>query len=111
MKSVKRADEMTKSEISFWEHCCEHLIDLNHTGKVGSYLTKWAQRFVYSLEGVRLKAVTQDLIRCWIEDLDRNADFEDWQLKQALQAVRILMDKMVDSSDRPGVSVVSPADL
>ena len=54
---------MTKSEISFWQRYCEQLIDLGYTGKVGSYLTKWAQRFVYLLEGVRLKAVTQELVR------------------------------------------------
>ena len=39
MKPVKRTSEMTKSEISFWQRYCEHLIDLNYTGKVGSYLT------------------------------------------------------------------------
>ena len=103
MKPVKRADEMTKSEISFWQRYCEQLIDMNHAGKEGSYLTKWAQRFVYSLEGVRLKAVTQALVRGWIEDLDRNEDFEDWQLHQALKAVQILMEKMVDSADRPQI--------
>lgn len=100
MKPVKQANEMTKDEISFWQRYCETLIELKHTGKVGSYLTKWAQRFVYSLEGVRLKAVTQAVIQRWIEDLDRNKDFEDWQLHQALKAVRILMDTMVASADR-----------
>jgi len=77
---------------------------LNHTGKEGSYLTKWAQRFVYSLEGVRLKAVTQSVIRCWVEELDRNGSFEGWQLHQALKAVQILMEKMVDSADRPAIN-------
>ena len=48
---------------------------------------KWAQRFVYSLEGVRLKAVTQELIRRWAEDLDRKGDLELWQLHQALKTV------------------------
>ena len=80
---------MTKSEISFWQRYCEHLIDLGHTGKAGSYLTKWAQQFVYSLEAVRLKAVTQALIRRWIEDLDRNGNVEGWQLNQALKAVHV----------------------
>jgi len=93
MKPVKRTNEMTKSEISFWQRYCKRLIDLGHTGKKGSYLTKWAQRFVYSLEGIRLKAVTQELIRCWVEDLDRKGDLELWQLHQALKAVEILMDE------------------
>lgn len=103
MKPVKKANEMTRSEISFWQRYCERLIGLGHTGKVGSYLTKWAQLFVYSLEGVRLKAVTQELIRRWIEDLDRNGDFELWQLHQALKAVEILMDEGGDSAGSPSI--------
>ncbi len=87
---------MTKSEISFWQRYCERLIDLGHAGKAGSYLTKWAQQFVYSLEGVRLKAVTQELICCWVED--RKGDLELWQLHQALKAVEILMDVGGDSA-------------
>lgn len=98
MKPVKNANEMTKSEISFWQRYCERLIELGHTGKVGSYLTKWAQEFVYSLEGVRLKAVTQELIRRWIEALDRNGSLEVWQLRQALKAVEILMGVRGDSA-------------
>ena len=103
MKPVKRADEMTKGEISFWQRYCERLIDLGHTGKGGSYLTKWAQQFVYSLDGVRLKAVTQELIRCWVEDLDRNGDLELWQLHQALKSVEILMDERGGSAGCPPV--------
>ncbi len=91
MKPVKNANEMTKSEASFWQCYCERLVELGHTGKAGSYLTKWAQEFVYSLNGVRLKAVTQELIRRWVEALDRNGDWEVWQLRQALKAVEILM--------------------
>ena len=98
MKPVKRTNEMTKGEIAFWQRYCERLIDLGHTGKTGSYLTKWAQRFVYSLEGVRLKAVTQELIGHWVEDLDRKGDLELWQLHQALKAVEILMDEGGDSA-------------
>ena len=47
--------------------------------------------------------MTQELVRRWIEDLDRNGDFEGWQLHQALKAVQILMEKMVDSADRPQI--------
>ncbi len=100
MKPVKRVDEMTKSEISFWQRYCERLIDLGHVGKEGSYLTRWAQHFVYSLDGVRLKAVTQGLVRCWIEDLDRKGVLELWQLHQALKAVEVLMDEGAGSEDR-----------
>jgi len=91
MKPVKNANEMTKSETSFWQRYCERLLELGHTGKVGSYLTKWAQEFVYSLDGVRLKSVTQGVIRRWVEALDRKGRLEVWQLRQALKAVEVLM--------------------
>jgi len=103
MKPVKNSREMIKSEISFWQRYCERLIELGHTGKAGSYLTQWAQQFVYSLEGIRLKAVTQVLIRRWIEALDRNGNLEVWQLRQALKAVEILMDNGGDSAGRPSI--------
>ena len=103
MKPVKNANEMTKSETSFWQRYCERLLELGHSGKVGSYLTKWAQEFVYSLDGVRLKSVTQGVIRRWVEALDRKGRLEVWQLHQALKAVEILMGMRGVSGD--GVSI------
>ena len=44
-----------------------------------------------------MKAVTQELIGRWVEDLDRKGDLELWQLHQALKAVEILMDEGGDS--------------
>jgi hypothetical protein len=73
----------------FWQRVAAYLVERGVVGKAGEFTVVRAQQFVYSLGGVRLRSVTEGIIRDWADELGRNQRLELWQLKQAVEAVRL----------------------
>lgn len=95
MKSVKPPNEMSEKEIAFWQRYAAYLVDKGIAGKAGEFMVFRAQQFVYGLGEVRLRSVSEGIVREWLDELGRNQHLELWQLKQAIEAVRLLMEGMV----------------
>ena len=66
-----------------------------------SYYCKWVKQFL-SLELRNPELSDEDKLIIWVDKVSRYRDFEDWQVKQAEDAVKIYLEwRMTDSLKKP----------
>ena len=108
MKPAKSTQGMSEAEKRFWERYAGQLIARGVAGKKAGWLISRAQDFAYSLEGKRLREVSEEDAERWLGELGGNRHLELWQLKQAHEAVRFLLTRMLPESDHPSIPMKPP---
>ncbi len=89
------ARKMTDGERKFWAEYAQVLERRGIVGKNAQWHVRRAQQFVYGLDGIRLRDVDSAYLLLWVDTLGRNDQLEIWQLRQAVEAVEILLRDQV----------------
>ncbi|QHI69916.1 integron integrase [Tichowtungia aerotolerans] len=86
---------MTRKESVFWGRYA----DLVNKHGLSGYAAEWtvhrAQQFVYGLEGRKLRNVDATYLDQYLNVLGRNDSLQDWQMIQAINALKILLVDVV----------------
>lgn len=90
---VKR--KMSEKETVFWARYAENVSNHGLTGHSGEWTVRRAQQFVYGLQGCKLRDVDAAYLDRYLGVLGRNGSLEDWQVAQAITALRILLVEIV----------------
>jgi len=91
---VKR--KMTDKESAFWSRYAAILCDKGISGYNGEWHVRRAQQFAYGLNGRKLRDVDSAYLDDWLDELGRDTSLKDWQVAQAISALRILLIELVD---------------
>ncbi len=90
---VKR--KMSDKEQDFWARYAEKVSNHGLVGYSGEWTMRRARQFVYGLQGRKLRDVDVTYLDRYLDVLGRNASLQDWQVAQAITALRILLVEMV----------------
>ncbi|MDK2858375.1 MAG: hypothetical protein PWQ89_1494 [Verrucomicrobiota bacterium] len=91
---VKR--KMSDKESAFWARYAEKLCEKRISGHNGEWHIRRAQQFVYGLNGLKLRDIDSAYFNGWLDELGRDTSLQDWQVAQAISALRILLVETVD---------------
>ena len=86
---VKR--KMSDKEREFWARYAQAVNKHGLTGYAGEWTVRRAQQFVYGLEGQKLRNIDATYLNNYLDVLGRNTSLQDWQVAQAVTALRILL--------------------
>ena len=87
---------MTQQECEFWARYAQCLVLRGITGRNGEWHVRYAQQFAYALDGKHLRDLDRSYVDNYLDELGRNGEFEAWQLRQVISALRILFQDMTD---------------
>ena len=87
--------EMSEKEQAFWGRYAEKLFKNRIKGHNAEWHMRRAQAFVYGLNGLKLSKVDSAYLDAHLDDLGRKVELKDWQLRQVVSALRILLVEMV----------------
>jgi len=96
MKPVKRQDQMSEGERTFWAEYAKCLVLRHITGHNAEWHVRRAQEFCYGLNGTRLRDAGGDDVRRHIRNMGRRQTLEAWQMRQAISALQVLFQDMTD---------------
>jgi integrase len=88
-KLTKR--KMSDKEQAFWARYAGKVSNHGLVGHSGEWTVRRAQQFVYGLQGRRLRDVDAIYLDRYLDALGRNESLQDWQVAQAITALRILL--------------------
>ncbi|NNJ71252.1 MAG: hypothetical protein HKP10_08215 [Kiritimatiellales bacterium] len=86
--------KMSEKEKAFWCKYAERLNKYGVAGKNAEWHIRRARQFVYGLEGLKLNDVDSAYLDSYLDVIGRKPDFEVWQLRQVVYALRILFLEM-----------------
>jgi len=79
----------------FWERYVEILRLFRVPEKSHPWYRKHVQSFIDHSAGVRLQSQTQESLQRWLEKLSRQSNLRDWQLRQRVDALRLLFARLL----------------
>ncbi|MBN1676850.1 MAG: integron integrase [Kiritimatiellae bacterium] len=88
---------MSEAERAFWARYANALVFRGIVGRSGEWHLRRAQRFVYGLEGKKLREVEAGFVDDYVAELGRDPKLEDWQVAQVVSALRVLFVDVVSA--------------
>ncbi|MCF6260715.1 MAG: hypothetical protein L3J98_11250 [Gammaproteobacteria bacterium] len=79
----------------FWDKYIIELTSCNVPEKARRWYVKRVEDYINAHPGIPLKQHTKENLTKYLDDLGRNKYLEDWQFKQAVDALRILFIAMI----------------
>jgi integron integrase len=112
-----KAKELTLAQ-KFWSAFKSCVEENRVASSYSGYYVKWAQTFYHFIPGKRLRDRTREDIEAFLADLSKRPGTEEWQVKQAEHALKLLYEVFIPSykpvstrtdaeSDRPRRQEVS----
>ena len=86
--------EMSGKEQAFWGRYAEKLFKNRIEGHNAEWHMRRAQGFVYGLNGLKLNDVSSAYLDSYLAELGRNPKLEAWQVRQAINSLRVLFVEM-----------------
>ncbi|RMD62956.1 hypothetical protein D6833_06205, partial [Candidatus Parcubacteria bacterium] len=74
----------------FWQHYHAIVAQKQVSPQVAAWYVRWARAFEHALPGVPLQERTQEDVQAYLQALARQHRYQDWQLEQANDALRLL---------------------
>ncbi len=91
MSENENKRKMSPKENDFWARYAEKLLKTGVKEPCREWYVLRAQRFVYALNGRKLRSLNSAYLDAYFQVLGRNGTLLDWQLLQTVCAVEILM--------------------
>jgi len=79
----------------FWEQYRQAVVDSGIAPRFAEWYVRWAQKFAVSLKNKPLKERTETDIQDFLEALKNQKGIEEWQVKQARDALGFLYDRFL----------------
>jgi hypothetical protein len=92
MKSFSSGGKPGGRLSAFWAGYRAFLVEKGTESKLIKLYEHWAVAFAKAFPGVGLRARTPAQIRSFLDNLKSNPSLQQWQIKQAEEAVRLLYD-------------------
>jgi integron integrase len=92
MKSFSSGGKPGGHLSAFWAGYRAFLVEKGIESKLIKWYEHWAVAFAKAFPGVGLRARTPAQIRSFLDNLKSNPSLQQWQIKQAEEAVRLLYD-------------------
>ena len=86
--------EMSGKEQAFWGRYAEKLFKNRIEGHNAEWHMRRAQAFIYGLKGLKLNDVSSAYLDSYLAELGRNPKLEAWQVRQAINSLRVLFVEM-----------------
>jgi integron integrase len=83
---------MKLREEKFWQEYQEIVAKKVHSPKAVIWYARWAQSFRKALPQKPLHAMTQEDVQSYLDHLTGRGRYQEWQLKQADEALRLLLE-------------------
>lgn len=74
----------------FWERYISVLRLFRVPERSHPWYRKHVQSFIDHSAGIRLQSQTEENLRCWLDKLSQQPNLRDWQLRQRVDALRLL---------------------
>ena len=79
----------------FWERYIFILKMFSVPEKAHPWYRKHIETFIRQFPGIRLQAQTAENLQCWFEGLSLQPTLNDWQLRQRVDAMRLLFSRLL----------------
>lgn len=79
----------------FWTKYAELLKRFRISDKTIPWYRRHIERFLSDHPDIRLRSHTPETVECWLDQCGRNTAISDWQFRQKVDALRILMGHML----------------
>ena len=88
--------KMSAKESAFWAAYAERVHNKGVFGHNAEWHIRRAQQFVYGLNGRKLRDIDSAYLDEYLDAIGRSSAMQDWQVAQAISALRILLVETVD---------------